>query len=114
MIIGQTVFGGTYFSPWFPRRGDAALFAGEVIAAGGATLTLGLQTKNSEDADQNNITTASTGTIASVTGIGAGVVGTVTGSSLKELVRFAYVAAGSSTQWVHFRVLPPAWRMNGA
>lgn len=114
MIIGQTVFSGTYFSPWFPRQGDAALFSGEVVAAGGATLTLGIQTKNREDPDQNTITTASTGTIASTTGLGAGVVGTVTGTGLKELVRFAYVSVGTTTQWVHFRVLPPAWRMNGA
>jgi hypothetical protein len=44
----------------------------------------------------------------------AGTIGTVTASGLKELVRFAYVVSGTSGEWTHFRVLPPAWRMNGA
>ena len=113
MIIGQTVFGGTYASPWFPRQGDSALFSGEVLVAGAATLTVAIQTKNQEDADVVS-TAAVGGTIAASAAIGAAAVGTVTGSGLKELVRFIYVVNGTSAQWVHFRVLPPAWRMNGA
>ena len=114
MIIGQTIFMGSYFvSPWFPRKGDAAMFAAEVLAAGGATLTFGVQTKNSEDVDTAP-SAASTGTIVSSSAIGAGAIGTIAASGLKELVRFAYVVGGTTAQWVHFRVLPPAWRMNGA
>lgn len=114
MIIGQTIFMGSYFvSPWFPRKGDAALFAAEVLAAGGGTLVFGVQTKNSEDVDALP-NSASTGTIASSNSMTAGTIGTVTASGLKELVRFAYVVSGTTAQWVHFRVMPPAWRMNGA
>jgi hypothetical protein len=114
VIIGQTVFVGSYFvSPWFPRKGDTALFAAEVIAAGGGTLVFGVQTKNSEDVDVVP-STASTGTVASSNAMTAGTIGTVTASGLKELVRFAYVVSGTSGEWTHFRVLPPAWRMNGA
>lgn len=104
MIIGQTVFAGTYYSPWFPRRGDAAVFAGEVIAATGSMM-LNVEHKNSEDADS----------AAAVLGsaiISSGV-GTVSVTGMKELVRFKYFV-GTSGNWVHFRVLPPAWRLNGA
>lgn len=114
MIIGQTVFGGTYLSPWFPRRGDAAIFAAELIAATG-TLNFGIQTKNAEETDVAPLPsgtgtfTTSGNMLGSAPGVGTV---QVTGG-LKELVRF-YYGVSSSTAWVHFRVLPPAWRMNGA
>lgn len=113
MIIGQTVFGGTYFSPWFPRRGDAAVFSAEVIAlAASGTLQMGVQTKNSEDVDTAP-SGASSGTLGVTNAIVGTTVGTVSVVGMKELVRFFYLVSGT-TQWVHFRVLPPAWRMNGA
>ena len=36
------------------------------------------------------------------------------GHDALELVRFEYTIASATSNWVHFRVLPPAWRMNGA
>lgn len=113
MILGQTVFGGTYLSPWFPRQGDGAVFGVEALAVGpSGTLTLGIQTKNREDTDTAP-TGASSGTLGQSNPMTAAGVGTVAVTGMKELVRFYYVVAGVG-QWVHFRVLPPAWRMNGA
>lgn len=108
MIIGQTVFSGSYLSPWFPRQGDSAVFATELLAAGGGTIVTTVLTKNREDPDTGTLNLGSTNSMTT-----AGV-GTVLGTGLRELVRFSYAVAGSSTNWVHFRVLPPAWRMNGA
>jgi len=54
MLIGQTILADdaaatTVYSPWFPRRGNAATFVLEVIVASTATVTVTMQTKNSED-----------------------------------------------------------------
>lgn len=107
MIIGQTVFAGSYLSPWFPRQGDSAVFAAEVLARdASATLTVTVQHKNKAEADSAALSAGVTNGINTVS------VGTALGTQLKELVRFSYVVSGSN--WVHFRVLPPAWRMNGA
>ena len=113
MIIGQTVFGGTYLSPWFPRQGDGAVFGAEVLdLAATGTLILGIQTKN-RDATDTAPTGASSGTLGESAPITAAGVGTVSVTGMQELVRFYYLVAGTS-QWVHFRVLPPAWKINGA
>jgi hypothetical protein len=113
MIIGQTVFGGTFYSPWFPRQGDSGVFTAESINSLG-TLTFKIQTKNKDQADtaaayasaasSNIFGTVSTGSF----------LGTVMGTMLLELVRFEYTISSSTNNWVHFRVLPPAWRTNGA
>lgn len=111
MIIGQTVFGNGsfYFSPWFPRQGDGAVFAAECIASGASgSIMFTVQTKNKAQAD------ASLTTVGSSTFLTAGQVGTYSGTGLLELVRFAYSVGVVGSGWVHFRVLPPAWRMNGA
>ena len=111
MIIGQTVFAGSYCSPWFPRQGDGAVFSGECIANSSGSMTLAIQTKNRDEVDKP-YSDATYGTIATSLSMTGGTVGTVSASGLKELVRFVYSVAG--TGWVHFRVMPPAWRMNGA
>jgi hypothetical protein len=109
MIIGQTLLAGTYLSPWFPRQGDAAVFSAEVLAIGAsASLQVGIQTKNSEEVDAAppSGSLGVTGTFTTAT------IGTVSVTGMKELVRFYYLVG--ATNWVHFRVLPPAWRNNGA
>ena len=113
MIIGQTVFGGTFYSPWFPRQGDSAVFTAESINSFG-TLTFKMQTKNREQAD--SAASYVSGASSSIYGtINTGsFIGTAMGTALLELVRFEYTIASATSNWVHFRVLPPAWRMNGA
>lgn len=108
MIIGQTVFGGTYFSPWFPRQGDGALFGAEALASTG-TLVFQLYGKAADEADVSAVAVS-----ASSNFITGGTVVTVAGTSLPQLVRFRYIISSSASNWVHFRVLPPAWRRNGA
>jgi len=110
MIIGQTVFGftGTYYSPWFPRQGDAAVFAAEVIANGvSGSLMFQIESKNREQTD-------AAGSVVGSSVLFSSGIGTFSGSGLLELVRFGYRINPAGTGWVHFRVLPPAWRMNGA
>lgn len=112
MIIGQTLLAGTYLSPWFPRQGDAAVFSAEVIALGAsASLQVGIQTKNSEDVDSAPLPSG-TGTLGLTNSMTTTGVGTVAVTGMKELVRFYYLVG--ATNWVHFRVLPPSWRNNGA
>jgi hypothetical protein len=112
MIIGQTLLAGTYLSPWFPRQGDSAVFSAEVIAIGSsASLQVGIQTKNSEETDSPP-TGANSGTLGTTNSMTATGVGTVSVTGMKELVRFFYLVG--ATNWVHFRVLPPSWRNNGA
>ena len=108
MIIGQTVFAaGSYYSPWFPRQGDAATFACESIAVNGATLAITVQHKNMDTAD-SGATTA--GTFSSIT---TATTTTQRVTALLELVRFKYVLTGAdNTKWIHFRMLSPSWETN--
>ena len=109
MIIGQTIFKSatSYYSPWFPRQGDAATFAAQSVAISATgTLKVVIETKNLEDVDTAAV---ALGTIT----LSTTTPGTVRVSGLKELVRFRYDMTGSaSTDWSHFRVLPPAWEAN--
>jgi hypothetical protein len=108
MIIGQTVMsGGTYFSPWFPRQGDSAVFSAQVIACSTAgTFTVQVQTKNNDDVDPGTVVGSFSGTPNTL-----GVFGGTQFLGMKELLRFQYTQTGSSN-FVHFRVLPPAWESN--
>lgn len=116
MIIGQTIFAGTFFSPWFPRQGDAAVFSGEVIAFNGAsTLSIFVQTKNLEETDTQAGTLTSGSMVWDATSIAVKTTGggtPVAASGAKELVRFKYVLSAASGYWAHLRVLPPAWQQN--
>ena len=117
MLIGQSVLaptGGTkYYSPWFPRQGDACTVVIEALRASGAltTFTCQVQTKNNEDTDSSATSVGSaiaigTSTTQSVTTMAAR-------SGFKELVRYEYNVVGSSaTRWIHFRSNPPIWQPN--
>jgi hypothetical protein len=107
MVIGITLMklGGTpYYSPQFPRGGNAAVFAAEVLnLSTGAGLDIIVQHKNS---DETSWTTA--GTFAS---IGAADVETLEVTGLKEEIRFRYSVTGNDEyDAVHFNMLAPAWR----
>jgi len=120
LAIGQTLLVGSFdgvrfYSPWFLREGNAATMTVEIIAMSGsvsptATLTVRVQTKNSEDADP-----AQGGGLASGTHtLTANALGVESGRShsYKELIRFEYAVTGSAGGWVHFRMLSPAWELN--
>jgi len=114
MIIGQTLImvAGTYYSPWFPRQGDSAVFSAQAIALTASfagSLNVYIETKNAIQVD-GSAGTATNGTfyLSAV-----GVAGTALVSGLSELVRFKYVPTGTTAgQFVHFRILPPAWQSN--
>jgi hypothetical protein len=111
VYIGQSLLGfvGSYYSPWFPRQGNAAMFAAECIAHGNSgSLQFAVQTKNKEEVD------ASATVLGSSAWMDTGVIATYSATGLLELVRFAYKVGPHETGWVHFRMLPPAWQMNGA
>lgn len=119
MLIGQTVLAPVsntrnYYSPWFPRQGNACTVVIEVLRASGALATFDcqVQTKNKEDDDNPGATPVgsaipvSSSTTASVTT-------TAPRSEFKELVRYKYTLAGSGAmRWVHFRALAPIWERN--
>lgn len=130
MIIGQLLDGNedgstTYYSPWFPRGGNRAVFACEVINTDQLlSFAVSVQTKNSESSDKdagtfvpnngaNNAITLSAGTITTFT-VGAALDDTANNGFL-ELVRFVYTLydeTAGSRPWVHFRMLNPIWLTN--
>jgi len=102
------------FSPWFPRGGDILRATGELVQDGGATVTIRVFTKNSEDTgdgvDVNPDTTiglsgSDTRETAewkvNTTSQGAG--------GLEELVRYQFTVTGSAGTWILLRMLSPVW-----
>lgn len=85
------------------------LITPEVVAINGATLTIDLFTKNTEDAGDG--TNADAGTSISVGGTGRITVEWTSGTAiLEELVRYRFTVTGSNvSDWVLFRILPPVW-----
>jgi hypothetical protein len=131
MLIGVTIQsdstgGDIYFSPWFPRGGNSAVFACEMIACADTTndidtFTVQVQTKNAEDSDMDAVDllvspqSIGLGTDEGVTSFSAGAKLSDTGNQgMKALVRFKYMvkAKADGRAWVHFRMLNPAWRSN--
>jgi hypothetical protein len=113
MLIGQSVIapttpGAVYFSPWFPRQGDACTAVLEILKTSGGAFSLSceVQTKNQEQSDASATVLAT---------IAASAVGTATGlvSGCRELVRYKFTATGTSAQqWIHFRSNAPQWQPN--
>lgn len=105
--------GCTIFSPWFPRQSDSARFTLEVVAVSGATITVSVFTKNSEDGGDGT-DSDSAGSPTRITGSSVGRTttewlsrGTI---SLHDLVRYKFVVTGTNNyDWVLFRMLPPVW-----
>lgn len=130
MHIGQVLIAAesaisNYYSPWFPRGGNGAKMACQVIADGGLDdFSILVQTKNSEDDDAAAVAfgtaqTITRGTAYKVTAWDVGTTVDGTGAGMKELVRFKYIVEGPTTPgsimgWVHFRMLAPQWLTNGA
>lgn len=117
MLIGQSILaptgGATYFSPWFPRQGNACTVVIEVMLASGAltTFTCQVETKNNEDADSGLSNVGSAFAISTSTSTGSTT--TAARSGFKELVRYKFTATGSgATRWIHFRSNAPIWQPN--
>ncbi|MHC4490398.1 MAG: hypothetical protein ACYTDU_02070 [Planctomycetota bacterium] len=109
MIVGsQITHDGTgttpYYSPSFPRGGEAAVFSVDVTHMGGTpTLVVTVDHKNVEDTSWS---TAGTFSNISATGVATKDI-----SSLKEELRFAFTfAAGTVQDFFHVIVPAPAWR----
>jgi hypothetical protein len=109
MIVGtQITHDGTgttpYYSPSFPRGGEAAVFSIDVTHKGG-TPTMGV------DVEHKNVEDTSWSTADSFTAISATGLATKDVSGLKEEVRFAFTfSAGSAGDFFHVVVPAPAWR----
>ena len=109
MIVGTQIThdgSGTtaYYSPSFPRGGEAAVFSIDVThMSGGPTLNVAVEHKNVED--------TSWGTADSFSGITTTGLATKDISGLKEELRLAFTfSAGSAGNFFHVIVPAPAWR----
>jgi len=113
MLLGQTLVSPcTSYSPWVPRQADALVFAAEVFAVspGAATLTVTVQTKNTEETDSQatNLTAVANG----------GATGTFLNKATgcKELVRYRYQFLPddipATQESINFRMLPASWLFN--
>lgn len=112
MFDAQLLFPGasgatlSVYGPWFPKRGDSAVFTMEVVQVNSCKLTVDVFTKNSEDTGD--------GAAAGGSAITRSTVGRTSGerTSLKELVRYKFTVTGqtpATTDWVLLRMVQPAW-----
>ena len=127
MIIGQALLsqnsttGNVYYSPWFPRGGNKAVFSCELIASADTTndidaFNIEVETKNAEDSDKDAVTLGSAnsitlGTDENITSFESGAGLSSASQGFKELARFKYTvtAKANGLAWVHFRMLHPSW-----
>ena len=107
MIVGTqiTVMGGTvaFYSPSFPRGGEAALFSLEVThISGSPSLAVDVEHKNEDDT-----TWSSAGAFSAITATG---LATKDISGLKEELRIKFLPTGTDGEAFHVIVPAPAWR----
>ena len=112
MIIGQALnadggYDRDYFTPWFPRQADNAVFTYDRIASTLSTAeAVDVFHKNEEDAGAGTMLTGFSADLTSTGLFEAQCIG------LKEMVRFR-IQVKKATGWVHFRFLPPTWYFMG-
>ena len=111
MIIGSTIMhDGTgttpYYTPSFPRGGEAAVFSLDVThwgATGALTLVVTVEHKNSDETAW-----APAGTFTNITAAG---VSTKDLNTLKEEIRIAFTyTVGALGDFSHVVISAPAWR----
>lgn len=117
MIIGQHLAANTtdqgvqryYYTPWFPRGGNNGTFTLDVIdASPTASITVTVQTKNSEEVDPG----VPIGSLSVPATIAAGQHSSLLAGAL-ELVRFEILVTGDPVaDWVHCRMLNVTWQTN--
>lgn len=106
----------TYYTPWFPRGGDSAVFAFDVTAmTGNATVDVYAQTKNSETPDgasSPDIVTANTKSCSA--GVNEWKPAGTDWDGCLELIRFKIVVGSNdeSPSMAHLRALNPSWVTN--
>ena len=110
MIVGTrlTVMGGVtpYYSPSFPRGGEAALFSIEVTHTSGTSPSLAVVVEHKYEDDT---AWGSAGSFAAITA--AGIVPNKDISGLKEELRFSFLPTGTDGDAFHVIVPAPAWRI---
>jgi hypothetical protein len=113
MIIGTFVVaasGGdrTFYTPWFPRGADNALFAYELFYddLSGDPFSVEIEHKDAEDPGS-----APANPPGSFAQLGSTDIYQANATGLKDLVRFAVTvpAFGSAGESVSFRFLSPTW-----
>lgn len=106
MITGFNllVMGGTsFYSPSFPRGGEAATFAVQTLAVlGSPSLAVDVEHKNYDDT-----TWTSAGAFTAITAIGMAFKDI---SSLKEEIRIKFTPTGTDGDGFNLLVPSPAWR----
>lgn len=112
MAMGSTA-ARTYYTPWFPRGAENAVFTYEVIQAlaGAGTFAVTALHKNREDQGAEGASLVASGGFSQI-GTSGFFHGIATG--IKELVRFKIVVtpAGAS-DGVVYRFLAPTWYPKG-
>jgi hypothetical protein len=108
-IVALDTTAVTYFTPWFPKGGDNAVFTLEKIQDTCVTtaFSAAVYHKNQEDeGSAPGLPTTPVGTFATLTGAFQ----EVDCSGLKDLIRFAVTfRASAAGQGVVFRFLQPTW-----
>jgi len=112
-VIGETVVttgvdeeAQAYFTPWFPRVADNAVFSYERIHS--SLSTNETVTVFHKDAEESGDEGSSVTTFSSQ--IGTTGIFQATCSGLKEMVRFRVTTTSTaSPEMLHYRFLPPTW-----
>lgn len=112
MAMGSTS-AKTYYTPWFPRGAENAVFTYELIQAlpVGGTFAVTALHKNREDQGAEGTTLVASGSFSQIgsSGLYHGV-----GTGIKELVRFKLVVTPAGTgDGLVYRFLPPTWYPKG-
>ncbi len=112
MIDGTILFDGmVVYSPWFLRQADMLRVTAECIAVSGATLTIDLYTKDSEDPGNGLPVDENTSITLSATGRSTAEWKTVANEEgVQQLLRFKFtLGAEASNRWILYRLLPAVW-----
>lgn len=112
MIIGELLMQSgdpVYYSQWFPRQGDQAIFTVELLAVASEAMgfVMTVETKNSDETDGDAVEAGNSGVLS-----GLGVSSTSVLGGLKEWVRYMYTFSdvfGGTNEWLQFIMLDPIW-----
>ena len=107
MIVGTTITvmgGNPFYSPSFPRGGEAALFSLEVTHKIGSSPSLAVSIEHKNE-DDTSWTAAGAFTAITATGLASKDI-----SGLEEECRFNFTPTGTDGDAFHLVIAEPAWR----